>query len=237
MSERLSRFNANGIAAFARWIRGGAKDAVPQDLICDKEFIDPLDGDRSVPQAAFRDRYDFGVALVELLAAYEQQQVSFDRGLWTWLAAYYFEQICPRDPAGRRVLRKEYVYVLSESRLYYRHLVRTPWSLVKTHAERCRFLLASRIGDLAPLSRQTYLLDALAARQFVISSPALVGAAARLYSDPHTGLPTRGAGARGPGSPRRLALLANQLSLTYDIHEMPIDSLLALLPGEFRVPG
>jgi hypothetical protein len=187
-----------------------------------------------MPQKKFADRYEFGLTLVELLAGYDQQQVSFDLTLWSWLAAHYFEQLCPRDENGKRALRRDYVYVLSESRTYYRHLVRTPWFLVKTHGEKCRYLLVSRPGDLAPLSRQTDLLDQLAARQFVISSPALVGAAARLYTDQRTGQPRRGAGAKGSGSPpRRLALIANQLSLTYDIHDMPVDRLMKLLPEEF----
>jgi hypothetical protein len=116
-----------------------------------------------MPQKKFADRYEFGLTLVELLAGYDQQQVSFDLTLWSWLAAHYFEQLCPRDENGKRALRRDYVYVLSESRTYYRHLVRTPWFLVKTHGEKCRYLLVSRPGDLAPLSRQTDLLDQLAA--------------------------------------------------------------------------
>jgi hypothetical protein len=186
-----------------------------------------------MPTAHFLDRYEFGVALVQLLDSQDQQTVSFDQGLWSWLAAFFFEQLCPRDDDGKRALRKDYVYALSESRTYYRHLVRTPWFLVKTHGERCRFLLVTRAGDPAPLSRQSYLLDQLAARQFVISSPSLIGVAARLYSDQRTGQPTRGAGARGSGSPGRLALIANQLSLTYDIHDMPVDRLMKILPEEF----
>ena len=31
----------------------------------------------------------------------------------------------------------------------------------------------------------------------------------------------------------RLALIANQLALTYDIRDMPAESFLKLLPGEF----
>jgi hypothetical protein len=65
------------------------------------------------------------VILVELLSKHDQQEVSFDRGLWSWLAAYYFEQLAPRDESGKRMLRKDYVYALSESRIYYRHLVRS----------------------------------------------------------------------------------------------------------------
>ena len=233
MRNLLSRFTANGLDQFLKWVRSGAPGTVPQELLEDSSFAERLPEDKIVPSTQFADRYEFGVALVQLLDDQDQQTVSFDRGLWSWLAAYFFEQLCPRDKEGKRALRKEYVYALSESRIYYRHLVRTPWFLVKMHGERCRFLLVARGDDPAPLSRQSYLLDQLAARQFVISSPSLIGVAARLYSDQRTGQPTRGSGAKGSGSPRRLALIANQLSLTYDIHDMPVDRLMKILPDEF----
>lgn len=233
MRSVLSRFTRAGLDEFIKWIRAGAPGAIPPELLDDGSFAERLPGEVVMPPAQFLDRYEFGVALVQLLDSQDQQTVSFDQGLWSWLAAFFFEQLCPRDDDGKRALRKDYVYTLSESRIYYRHLVRTPWFLVKTHGERCRFLLVARAGDPAPLSRQSYLLDQLAARQFVISSPSLIGAAARLYSDQRTGQPTRGAGAKGSGSPRRLALIANQLSLTYDIHDMPVDRLMKILPEEF----
>lgn len=233
MDKPLSRFTTAGLDEFSKWIRAGANGSIPNELLDQAEFVERLPGATVVPNQQFADRYQFGVALVTLLADHDQQAVSFDRGLWSWLAAVHFEQLCPADADGRRKLRRDYVYVLSETRTYYRHLVRTPWFLVKTHGERCRFLLIGRNDDPAPLSRQSYLLDQLAARQFVITSPSMVGAAARLYSDQRTGQPTRGAGARGSGSPRRLALIANQLSLTYDIHDMPVDRLMKILPEEF----
>ncbi|WP_315807039.1 MULTISPECIES: hypothetical protein [unclassified Bradyrhizobium] len=233
MAKQLSRFTEVGLDQFLKWIQAGAIGDVPDELLEDELFVEHLPGEKMLSPTQFKDRYEFGVELVNLLAEQDQQAVSFDRGLWSWLAAFYFEQLCPREATGRRNLRKDYVYVLSETRIYYRHLVRTPWFLVKTHGERCRFLLVGRKDDSAPLSRQSYLLDQLAARQFVITSPSLVGAAARLYSDPRTGQPTRGAGAKGSGSPRRLALIANQLSLTYDIHGMPVDRLMKILPEEF----
>lgn len=233
MPDVVSRFTSKGLDEFVKWIRAGAQGEVPRELLEDISFAEQLPGQREAPSEQFPDRYVFGQALAKLLKDFDQQSVSFDRGLWSWLAARYFEQLCPRDAEGKRALRKEYVYALSESRIYYRHLVRAPWYLVTTHGDRCRFLLVARSGDPAPLSRQSYLLDQLAARQFVISSPGLIGVAARLYSDPRTGQPTKGVGAKGSGSPRRLALIANQLSLTYDIHNMPVDSLLKILPEEF----
>jgi hypothetical protein len=233
MRNVVSRFTRAGLGEFVKWIRSGAPGILPIELLDNSSFAERLPGEIAMPTAHFLDRYEFGVALVQLLDSQDQQTVSFDQGLWSWLAAFFFEQLCPRDDDGKRALRKDYVYALSESRTYYRHLVRTPWFLVKTHGERCRFLLVTRAGDPAPLSRQSYLLDQLAARQFVISSPSLIGVAARLYSDQRTGQPTRGAGARGSGSPGRLALIANQLSLTYDIHDMPVDRLMKILPEEF----
>lgn len=206
---------------------------VPNDLLIDNAYCEPLSKLVSMTTQQFSNRYDFGRFLAELLRPFDRQSLSYDRGLWSWLAAFYFEQLCPRDDQGKRALRKYYVYSLSEARKYYRHLVRTPWFLVSTHGEACRFLLVARADDQAPLSRQSYLLDQLAARQFVISSPTLIATAGRLYSDLRTGQPTRGAGAKGSGSPRRLALIANQLSLTYDIHEMGVDKFLKLLPDEF----
>ena len=132
----------------------------------------------SIPEIpTFSDRYEFGLFLVTLLDPYDPHLISYNAGLWSWLAAFFFEQLAA-DTDGKRSLRRPYVYVLSESRLYYRHLVRGPWYLVRTHGAEARYLLAPiRTDDSAPLSRQSYLLDQLAARQFVISSPTLIAAA------------------------------------------------------------
>src|SRR5271169_890731 len=77
-------------------------------------------------------------------------------------ADYQREKLAIQDLA--RLLRKEYRYIPQE-RSYYRHLVRTPWYVVSQHGEAGKFLLASmRTDDPAPLSRQSALLDELAAR-------------------------------------------------------------------------
>lgn len=68
----------------------------------------------------------------------------------------------------------------------------------------------------------------------MILSPTLIAAATKLYVDPSAGRTRRGAAGDRRGSVRRLARIANQLSLTYDIHEMPVERFMALLPEEFR---
>jgi hypothetical protein len=227
MTEILRHFTNDGIAEFSKWLRAGAKDHIPRELLTSVEFSEVMGEATLSDKATFNDRYEFGVELVQLLEPFNKRDISFNRGLWAWLAARFFDQICPVDADGLRNLRKEYVYIPSETRIYYRHLVRTPWYVVNTHGEASKFLLTS------PLSQQSYLLDQLAARQFVIASPTLISAARRLYTNPTTGRPRRGAGAKGPGSPRRLALVANQLSLTFDIRDMPVQNFMKLLPEEF----
>ncbi len=151
MSSPLCRFSPSGVAAFADWMRAGARGDVPPDLLGDPAFSTPV-GQVEVPRILFRDRYEFGVLLKEVLEPLDRYVISFDQGLWTWLAAFFFEQLAPTTPAGTRELRKDYAYILSSSR-YFRHLVRMPWYLVTTHGERSRFLLTSiQAADAAPLS-------------------------------------------------------------------------------------
>ncbi len=236
MPDKLCEFTAKGIAAFSQWLRLGAPGNVPDDLLVDPEFSTPLCETDLLVRDRFADRYSFGCRLVQLLSGFDRHAISYKRTLWSWLAAWYFDQLCEIDAAGKRKLRREYVYVPQNERLYYRHLVRTPWYVVSQHGESAKFLLVSmQRDDPAPLSHQSRLLDQLAARQFVISSSTLVGVARRLYTNPATGQPRPGAGGHGAGSPGRLALIANQLALTYDIRDMPVQEFLNLLPQEFRL--
>ena len=232
MPEALRSFNENGISAFTGWLAHGAVGAVPRDLLFDDAFSKDVGVADLRSEERFADRYEFGCRLVQLLQHCDSRSISYDRGLWTWLAAWFFEQLCPVDENGVRAVRNSHAYILDSSRRYYRHLVRTTWSLVNRHGVACRYLLVSFPNDRAPLSRHSDLLDALAARQFMIASPTLIATASRLYVNKRTGRPRRGVG-RGRGSPRRLALIANQLALTYDIRDMPVENFMRLLPEEF----
>ena len=235
MSEVVRAFNDEGLSEFARWLRGGAVREVPAGLLTDRAFSTAMPEAVIAEVPIFKDRYELGEFLVRLLAPYDPHAISFDAGLWSWLAALLFEQLAPADAEGKRTPRPPDVYMLSESRKYYRHLVRGPWYLVRTHGAEARFLLTPRrADDPAPLSRQSALLDQLAARQFIISSKTLIAAARRLYADPRTGRLRHGASGKGKGSPRRLALIANQLALTYDIQNMSVEQFMRILPREFR---
>jgi hypothetical protein len=141
MPDSVRCFNELGIGEFLRWLPSGAVGSIPAGLLNDADFSVPLQR-APIPEIPhFHDSYEFGVFLVELLNTYDPHQISYNTGLWSWLAALFFDQLAPVDDDGKRSLRRPYLYVLSDNRLYYRHLVRSPWYLVRTHGAEARFLL------------------------------------------------------------------------------------------------
>jgi hypothetical protein len=76
--------------------------------------------------------------------------------------------------------------------------------------------------------------EQLGARQDIFSSKTIIEAAGLLYLD-DSGNPIRGATSRDrKGVVRRLADIANQLGLTYDLRVCPVTDFLNLLPPEFE---
>jgi hypothetical protein len=168
------------------------------------------------------------------LGPLEPATISNDRGLWTWLAIYLFDQLCPVASDGKRKLDKQYRYVLSSDyRHYYRHLVRTPWQLCRDHGPNSRFLLLASNDSTEPLRRHGDILEQLGGTQSIIRSRPIIAEASRLYSDPLSGRPKKGAAGKGGGSIRRFARVLRQLDLTFDAELMPSGGLGAILPGEF----
>jgi hypothetical protein len=84
-----------------------------------------------------------------------------------------------------------------------------------------------------PPSIMGEVVEQLASRQELITNKAVVAAATKLYFDRGKDSPRRGFGGKGPGSPRRLADLLNQLDLTWDLYAMSDDEVMAKLPSEF----
>ena len=178
---------------------------MPATLLNEVEFSTPLEKSplREVPH--FRDGYEFGVFLVDLLKPYDPHQISYNPGLWSWLAALLLRATRARrrrreaGAASALCLRLERELTLLSSS------GERALEFGRAHGAEARYLLAPiRVDDPAPLSRQSSLLDQLAARQFVISSPTLIAAARRLFTDPRTGRQRRGAGSKGKAPPDAL---------------------------------
>ena len=184
--------------------------------------------------ARFGDRYMFGIYLRTLLKDFDFTEVSGDTGLWSAFALKWFDRLCPADAQGNRNPKEEYYYVLSSDyRHYYRHLVRSPWQLVKDHGEAARFLLISPQKRAHPLSVHGEILEQFGGRQQILGSRPIIRAANKLYFDQKNERPRRGVAGNSRGSARRFGLVLRQLDLTYDPECMSEDALIDLLPKEF----
>lgn len=150
--------------------------------------------------------------------------------MWTWLACIWFDCICPLLN-GRRKVRENARYICSTDYTdYYRHYIAANYDTYMTLGEENSRLFLWREPHL--LSDFT---EQLASRQWFISSVPLVKLAHKLYWDENAKRPKVGATDRKhAGNTRRLLKVAGQFELTYDLHSMTPESIMQLLPEEFR---
>jgi hypothetical protein len=107
-----------------------------QEDISNSEEIFPK---TEVKSKSFKDSYEFGVYLNKLLDKQEYSNISFDKKLWDWLALFYFENIFSSNARGYNENR----YILSDDWFtVYRHLVRTPWYVVRTYGKFAKLFLS-----------------------------------------------------------------------------------------------
>ncbi|MDH2382842.1 hypothetical protein [Bradyrhizobium sp. CER78] len=234
MTKRLRKLNDEGMRRFAEYLAAGASGDAPLSLLDNPETSDQLVPAVLVSEKVFDSRYELGVYLNSILGAFDAAVISGDRNLWTSLALLWFEQICPKGSDGLRDVMEEYRYILSgDYRHYYRHLVRSPWYLVRQHGENARFLLVASKQNNHPLSVHGEILEQVGGRQQVLASKPIIAAANKLYLDPSTGRPRKGVAGRGRGSAHRFGMVLRQLALTYDPEIMSDEGLITILPDEF----
>ena len=234
MTYRLRRLNDEGVRRFAEYLAGGADGPAPVDLLDNPETSDALPVPVIVGSGIFDSRFDFGVHRQTLFKYDDAAVIGSDRNLWTSLALYWFDHLCPPKPGGRDV-GEEYRYILSSDyRHYYRHLDARPGTLctcmVKIRAS-CWSLHASRTTRSVFMAR-SWNSSAVASR---FSQAAASSAAAnRMYLDPRTNRPRTGVAGSGRGSARRFGIVLRQFDLTYDPEAMPDGGLTEVLPGAIQ---
>lgn len=227
--------NTEGSGKFSEYLailRNDPQKPPPADILNDGRFSDPFDPAVNIEALAFSSAYEIGVYLEKAFEKCEDRLISRNNGLWSWLALFYFEQLCKPDAAGSRKPLEDAVYILEERfsfRRYYRHAVRTPWMAVKEHGEYAKILLLT-----SGKGTRTDINEQLGAYQHLFSNKTIIASAYAMYFDKDNQRPRKGAGGKGGGSARRLASVARQLELTYDLQDCSPGKFLTLLPREFK---
>ena len=226
---RLRRFNDLGIERFDEFRDGPLTNHDELVTILDNATLsEVIDAEIDLDIREFPTRFAVGKYLNGLFEEQSIPSLDRDPGIWAWMSAFYFEQLCP--PGSRPGERARWVPAMGDFRKYYRHLLAGPYRICRAHREDPRHAMAVLAN---PPHRPGDIVEQLASRQELVTNKTVMVVATRLYIDPATGAPKSGAAGRDNGSARRLADVLYQLDLTWDLYDLHVDQLLELLPDEF----
>jgi len=236
MSTTLRVLTREGMNKFADYIgalRQGAIESPPIDQLqhgpWSIEFIPVL----KVENNDFSSRQALGKCLVELFegAHVDRNKLVLNIGLWSWLALFWFDRICPPDSEGIRKIRENARYICSSDwRDYYRHIIASSWMIYDMHRENSRLFLE------CPTYIHNDFIEQVASNQDVITNKPLIGVMDDLYWDGSSCRPKKNATNRNvPGNIRRLVSATHQFDLTYDIRQMSQQEIVDILGSEFAI--
>jgi hypothetical protein len=227
----LSNRGKEAFIDYLQTVRNGSDEPPPISRLSKEPWSEELSPVIEVSNAPSATRLELGEYLVNLLEAsgLARKELVENTGLWSWLALFWFDLICPKEENGIRKVRETARYICSaEWRNYYRHLIAASWDIYHMYRESSRLFLWCK------LDIHNDFMEQLASRQDIITTKTLIEAVDRLYWDPKMKRPKVNATNRKvAGNIRRLLSVANQLKLTYDLHTMSALEIVKLLPHEF----
>lgn len=231
----VRRLNGAGIARLTEFLdslRTETPQGAPTAILTHPETSEAIEANVEVEPRAFGTRIAVAQYMNDRFQASMLENVERDRGLWAWLALFYFDELCPAGACGRRKPGElaRWVPDVNNYLRYYRHLLAGPFRIYRAHRDDPNSALALLCG---PLDRPGDIVEQLASRQEIVTNHGVISCATRLYVDPANNRPKRGSGSKGAGSPRRLADVLNQFDVTWDLYSLTAERLLGLLPREF----
>lgn len=236
MISSIRIFNEAGINEFRNYLislSSGTNSSLPSlEFLCNDSFSTTASGLIEIERIKFSSKREIVLYVAEKIQQLEETDVLYNRGLWTWLSAFFFDSVCPLVKGVRRP-GSEVRHILSsnEWNRYYRHLLAAPVRFFIELDEMSRIYLTGepdKHGDL---------FEQLASRNEYATSRGIVEAATLLYWDLDKNKIKKGARNKDthPGVLRRLTgAILPQFMLTFDVNGMRGNEILDLLPSEFN---
>jgi len=235
MSNQVSIrvFTEEGISEFERIIteiRHGNMKEIPETLLVGEQYSELYEPIVNIERVEFKNKNELVPYLVNQLKLKENKQLYFNKGLWTWLSALFFNNICPEDGNGKRKVNESAFYILKDPKnytKYYRHLLAYPCRLYSELGE------SSKIFLIGTFQKRGEITEQFGAYQEIALNKGILDAANILYWDDSSENLKRGAASKGGGSARRLVRVIRQYQMTYDLNSMNGKEIVGLLPPEF----
>ena len=236
----VRRLNDEGIRQMQVFLDSLTTDTpigYPDSILTDAATSDDLPVQIDVaPERRFARRFEAAEYLYRALAPLRHplyHHIERDRGVWAWLSLLWFDQLCPEEHGRRRPGElARWVPSFGDARRYYRHLLFGPYAIYCTHHDRPERALCL---FCQPLHVVGHIYYQLASCQNLITSAPVTEVATSLYYDARLDGLRRGSQTHGAeGSVFRFAAVLMQFDRTFDLHTIPSDRLLHILPDEFR---
>ncbi|HMO61068.1 MAG TPA: hypothetical protein PKC39_02070 [Ferruginibacter sp.] len=229
----IRSFNEEGLNEFERIIseiRNGNVIAIPEALLYNEQFSEVNEPIVNIERVEYKNKNELVPYLANQLNLRNNKHLYFDKGLWTWLTAFYFDNICPVDGNGKRKVNEAAFYVLKDPKnytKYYRHLLAYPSRLYSELGN------SSKIFLIGTFQKRGEITEQFGAYQEIALNKGILDAATILYWDDSTGNLKRGAAGKAGGSARRLVRIIRQYQMTYDLNSMNGVEIVKILPNEF----
>ena len=199
-----------------------------RELLTDDRFTSILKKDLILEPMLPSSKLEAAAYLHEIIDPLPIDNKFYRSGLWTWLAAFYFDSICPIRENGTRDVLKEPKYIQTPGRAIYRHLLAGPVMVYHSYGDTSHILLSGKVAVGGELFEQ------LAGKMYITSMKGIVQSVDMLYWDIKKTQPIIGATNRNkPGNVRRFGDIMKQFKLTYNLTTMDGLEIISLLPKEF----
>lgn len=243
----VRRFTEAGIEAFSLYIQQAVQAAeeerdvapFPVHQLEDPKLTSATPFILHPGSDTFVSRMNLGASLNQMLPGFVAREIMYDRGMWSWLAAKFFDNVTQNRTKVKK--EREYVFGTKYSH-FYRHVMFGPYFVFKSNHDclrRCRVLLYDDPATMNEVATQ------LSSYQAFAQNPGLLWVVQSLYYDEASGRLKRGASTgkrkskktgkdvKVPGSARRLMDWFRQIELNYDMSLMSPHVFWELLPREF----
>ncbi len=230
LARRLTTEGTEQFEAFLVSLKSDPTLDAPMELLTGSKSSSAIDAEVEAEARELHSRLEVAEYLNRILRI-DATNLRTDGGFWTWLALCWFETLCPsQNGRWQPGNSSRWIADLENPRKACQHILAGPYQVFRAHRDEPTRALALLCGLPQQLG---VLVTLIASRPSLVTCKAVVGAATRLYYDSSKGRNRTGLTGKGPGSPRRFADILSQLDLTWDLHSLTTEELLALLPPEF----
>lgn len=225
--KSLYSFSDKGVEMFKAFCRGEINDTAVD--LSDPDIASEIADTNPFSVQKYETSKEMAEAICNALGQLDLHKQLNNIGLWCWLTFVLRESVFKRGTNGGFKFGALEAWFPSDA---------NDWAKAQRHKVRMPVQLFSQFGDdadhaLCGAPHTPGEVREQCTGQQGMFTPTFQKFCRALYFDEARATFKRGAGAKGPGSPRRLAQVVRQLEVTWDVHSFSVKDWHNKVPSEF----